>query len=77
MRAWREPWTVKARRWLAGHRTLVTATAAAVLVAVVLLTAATVLLTAANEQVRHQRDGCESEIQSACLGSCVNGCVAV
>jgi tetratricopeptide (TPR) repeat protein/tRNA A-37 threonylcarbamoyl transferase component Bud32 len=47
--AYREPWTLRARRWLGRHRTVVTATASAVLVAVVGLTAATVLLTAAND----------------------------
>src|SRR5262249_22545788 len=33
--AWREPWTRRARRWLARHRTHATAAAAAALVAVV------------------------------------------
>jgi serine/threonine-protein kinase len=50
--AWREPWTVRARRWLGRHRTLVTGTAAAVLMAIVLLTGATVLLTKANQRER-------------------------
>ncbi len=35
--AWPEPWTVKARRWVGGHRTLVTGTAAALLVGLVSL----------------------------------------
>jgi tetratricopeptide (TPR) repeat protein/tRNA A-37 threonylcarbamoyl transferase component Bud32 len=41
--AWREPWTVRTRRWLVRHRTLVTATAAAVLVAAIGLTTVLVL----------------------------------
>jgi serine/threonine-protein kinase len=54
--AWREPWRVRARRWVGRHRTLVTAAAAAVLVAVVLLGGATALLTHANERERQARD---------------------
>lgn len=53
--AWREPWSVRARRWLGRHRTLATATAAAVLVATVSLAVATGLLTAANERERSAR----------------------
>jgi WD40 repeat protein/tRNA A-37 threonylcarbamoyl transferase component Bud32 len=46
--AWPEPWAVRTRRWLGRHRTLVTAAAAALLVAGLGLAAATVLLSAAN-----------------------------
>src|SRR5262249_23264051 len=35
--AWREPWTIKARRWIGRHRVLVTGTAAALLVGVISL----------------------------------------
>jgi serine/threonine-protein kinase len=52
VQAWREPWAVRARRWLSRHRTLVTAGAAAVGVALLSLAVATVLLTAANERER-------------------------
>jgi tetratricopeptide (TPR) repeat protein len=38
--AWREPWQVRARRWLGRHRTMVTTAVAALLVATVSLTAA-------------------------------------
>jgi serine/threonine-protein kinase len=57
--AWREPWTVRSRRWLGRHRTLVIAATAAVLVATVSLAVATGLLTAAN---RRQR---EAQLQAA------------
>ena len=52
VRAWTEPWTVKTRRWVGRHRTLVTASAATILVAVVGLAISTVLLSAANEAER-------------------------
>jgi eukaryotic-like serine/threonine-protein kinase len=50
--AWREPWRVRARRWLSRHRTLVTTAAAVVLVATVSLAVASALLAAANERER-------------------------
>jgi len=50
--AWREPWRVRARRWLSRHRTLVTTSAAVVLVTTVSLAVASVLLAAANERER-------------------------
>ena len=49
--AWPEPFTVKARRWLVLHRTLVTGVAAAACVGLVSLLLATVLLTEANTQL--------------------------
>jgi serine/threonine-protein kinase len=55
--AYPEPWSVRARRWLARHRTLATATAATVLVATLSLGAATVLLKGANDRERQARDG--------------------
>jgi serine/threonine-protein kinase len=45
--AWREPWTVRARRWARRHRGLVTGGAAAAVAALVSLGVATVFLTAA------------------------------
>jgi eukaryotic-like serine/threonine-protein kinase len=53
--AWREPWTVRARRWLKRHRMLMTAGGVAVLVAAVSLGVATLLLTDAKERERTQR----------------------
>jgi WD40 repeat protein len=49
--AWREPLRVRARRWLRRHRTLMTAAAAAVLVALLGLGALTVQQHRANEQL--------------------------
>jgi tetratricopeptide (TPR) repeat protein len=63
--AWREPWGVRARRWLGRHRTLVTSTAAAVLVAVAALAAATALLTAANGRERQARRDAERNEREA------------
>jgi serine/threonine-protein kinase len=50
--AWREPWSVKARRWIGRHRPLVAGAAAAVLVATVNLTIGAVLLLRANAELR-------------------------
>jgi tetratricopeptide (TPR) repeat protein len=54
--AYREPWSARARRWLGRHRTLVTAAAAALVVAVVSLGTATALLADANRDIREARD---------------------
>ena len=53
--AWREPWTVRTRRWIDRHRTLVTGLAAAVVVGLVSLSVATVLLARANALKEEQR----------------------
>jgi serine/threonine-protein kinase len=53
--AWPEPWPVRARRWLARHRTATIATAATILAATVILAVSTVLLTQANERERLAR----------------------
>jgi eukaryotic-like serine/threonine-protein kinase len=50
--AFREPWALRVGRWARRHRSRVTAAAAALVVAVVGLTAATLLLSAANERER-------------------------
>ncbi|HKB06620.1 MAG TPA: serine/threonine-protein kinase, partial [Gemmataceae bacterium] len=63
--AWREPWTIRARRWAARHRTGVTAAAASVLVAVVCLGVATVLLTAANRRERAARQEAQENYKLA------------
>jgi len=57
--AWREPWTVKARRWLGKHRSLVTGAAAALLAGLVGLIVATVLLSAANEELAFAKNKAE------------------
>jgi serine/threonine-protein kinase len=54
--AYRESWAARARRWLGRHRTLVTAAAAALLVAVLSLGTATALLAGANRDIREARD---------------------
>jgi serine/threonine-protein kinase len=63
--AWREPWRVRARRWLGRHRTIVTAAAATALVAVVSLALATVLLTAAKDRERTAREQAEQNEKDA------------
>jgi serine/threonine-protein kinase len=63
--AWREPWAVRARRWVSRHRTLVTGAATALLVAVVGLTIATGLLEAANGRERQARATAEANEREA------------
>jgi serine/threonine-protein kinase len=63
--AWREPWAVRARRWLARHRTYVTAGTAALLVAVGSMAVATVFLTAAHERERQARELAEHREREA------------
>jgi serine/threonine-protein kinase len=53
--AWREPWPVRAQRWINRNRTLVTSAASAMLVALIGLSTATVLLQAANDRERAAR----------------------
>jgi serine/threonine protein kinase len=67
--AWPEPLSVKARRWVAKNRTLVTGVAAAVLVGLVSLAVATAMLqqkntdlTAANTVIQKQNDDIKQEI---------------
>ncbi len=50
--AWREPWTIRARRWAKRHRTGLTAAVVALVVAVVGLGAVTVVQARANDQWR-------------------------
>ncbi len=52
VRAWREPWTAKARRWVGRHRTLVAGLGAAAVAAVLILSAVTAFLTAAWDSER-------------------------
>lgn len=52
--AWPEPWTVRARRWAARHRTFVTSLAVALSVGVVSLLAATALLLDRNAVIERK-----------------------
>jgi tetratricopeptide (TPR) repeat protein/tRNA A-37 threonylcarbamoyl transferase component Bud32 len=63
--AWPEPWTVRSRRWIARHRTLVAGAAASLLVALVALGAGLVLLTAANQRERDLRAQAQSNEEKA------------
>src|SRR5262249_44312055 len=63
--AWREPWRQRARRWVKRHRTLVSAGAAAALVAMAGLAGATVLLGAANDRERSARQVAQQQEQEA------------
>jgi serine/threonine-protein kinase len=65
VRAWREPWPTRLRRWSARHRTFVAVAAAAAAVALVSLTAATLLLNAANRRERDARTLAEQNAQVA------------
>ena len=49
--AWPEPFTIRARRWVKRHQTLVASTAAAVLMAAVTLSVMFVVVTGQNEQL--------------------------
>jgi WD40 repeat protein len=60
--AWREPWTLRARRWLGRHRTLVTAGAAALLVAAV---AAGVALIAVRHEQRQTEEALKQSEENA------------
>lgn len=55
VQAWREPFRVRAGRWMRRHRTLVAGSIAAAVVALVSLTTTVVLLTAANNREREAR----------------------
>lgn len=55
--AWHEPWTLRSRRWIGKHRTLVTAASATVLAVTVSLAVATGLLGEAYRQAEVSRQG--------------------
>jgi serine/threonine protein kinase len=63
--AYPEPWRLRARRWLARHRTLTATAAAAVLVATASLAVATALLQAANDRERRSRARAEDNFKLA------------
>jgi serine/threonine protein kinase/tetratricopeptide (TPR) repeat protein len=65
VRAWREPWTKRLRRWCTRHRTLVAVAAATAAVALVSLTAATLFLQAANQRERDARAQAEQNALAA------------
>ncbi len=50
--AWREPWTIRARRWIVRHRTQVAAGMAALAMAVIGLTVALVIQSRANHDLK-------------------------
>jgi serine/threonine-protein kinase len=56
VKAWPEPWRVRAGRWLKRHRTFVTSGVAALVVAALVLAGATLLLSAAYENERAAKD---------------------
>jgi len=53
--AWREPLSIRVRRWMRGHRQLVAAAAALVLASTAALAVGTILLRQANAQIERQR----------------------
>jgi serine/threonine-protein kinase len=63
--AYREPWPVRANRWVRRHRTAVTGVAAAVAVAAVSLAVATVLLGAANRRERQAKERADANLAKA------------
>jgi serine/threonine-protein kinase len=65
VKAYPEPWTLRTRRWLGRHRTLVAGTLAAVLVAVVSLSVATVFLTAAKNLAQRRQQEAQANFQLA------------
>lgn len=69
--AWVEPWTVRGRRWVSRHRTLVTGISAAVTVGLISLGLVTVLLTSANRDLNEsnlrERDAKLAAIKATAL----------
>jgi WD40 repeat protein/serine/threonine protein kinase len=65
VKAWPEPWTVRARRWIGRHRTAVSTAAAAVLVAFVASIAGVVLLAAAEKKEREAKEAQAAARKSA------------
>jgi serine/threonine-protein kinase len=65
VRAWREPWPIRAARWMRRHRTLMGAGMAAMLVAAISLTAGVLLLGAANERERAARELAQQQERQA------------
>jgi serine/threonine-protein kinase len=64
--AWPEPWGVRARRWVARHRTLVTSSVAGLLVAVLSLAGVAGLLISDNQQLSRSNQA-EQEARAVAL----------
>ena len=66
--AWREPWVVRARRWIRRHQTAATAVAAAIVVAMAGLMAVSIVQAEANRGLRDAnsrlRDSLSSEART-------------
>jgi serine/threonine-protein kinase len=65
VKAWPEPWTVRAGRWLRRHRTAVTSAVAALAVAALVLAVATVLLNSAYARERDARTDAQTQRDEA------------
>jgi serine/threonine-protein kinase len=65
VKAYREPWPVRTRRWVGRHRTLVTSTGAILLMAVLSLSLLTGLLSAANARERQAKDQAQANFRLA------------
>jgi serine/threonine-protein kinase len=61
IKACREPWMTRARRWVGRNRTLVTSATAALLVAAISLGVATGLLADANSRVQKEKDRADQQ----------------
>jgi serine/threonine-protein kinase len=59
--AWREPWAVRARRWMRRRRTAVTAAGVLLVATVIGLTVGTIMLGRAEERTRRQRDAAREQ----------------
>lgn len=65
VQAWREPFRVRAGRWLRRHRSIVSGAAAAALVALVSLSIGVVLLALANDEIRNAKTVAENNAVEA------------
>ena len=63
--AWREPWSVRSRRWVKRHRLLFVAAAATLLVGVVALFLSTLFLSSAKQEAERQRDRADENFDLA------------
>jgi len=65
VQAWREPWFVRARRWISRHRTLATSVAASFLVGAVALAGITVVLDQKNRELTRANQTAEANYQQS------------
>ena len=63
--AWQEPFSIRVRRWMRRHRTLMTASAAVVVVGIILLAIYGYRLDRKNDELQVQRNRAEERFQSA------------